>query len=103
VNAGADVTVTLPNTATLTATVTDDGLPVTGALSVGWSRVSGPADVAFNNPGSPSTSATFTVAGDYILRLTVTDGESTASDDIAVSVKAAVPPPVVEITSPANG
>jgi RHS repeat-associated protein len=103
VNAGADLTVTLPATAALDATVDDDGLPVGGALSMGWSRVSGPAEVTFSAPGSVATTATFTVAGDYVLRLTVTDGEATASDDIAVTVKDAVPPPEVEIVSPAPG
>lgn len=103
VNAGTDQTITLPNTATLDAAITDDGLPVGGALSYGWSRVSGPADVQFANPGAASTTATFTTAGDYVLRITVTDGESTASDDIAITVKEAVPAPVAEITSPEAG
>jgi RHS repeat-associated protein len=103
VNAGADQTVTLPAKATLDASVIDDGLPITGALSIGWSRVSGPGNVTFDNAGAASTAATFPVAGDYVLRITVTDGEVTASDDIAITVKDAVPPPTAEITSPESG
>ena len=103
VSAGADQTITLPNSAALDAVINDDGLPVGGTLSYGWSRVSGPAEVQFANPGAASTTATFTTAGDYVLRLTVTDGEATASDDITITVKDAVPAPDVEITSPESG
>ena len=42
VNAGADQAVTLPNAATLSGTVTDDGLP-NGTVTAAWSTVSGRA------------------------------------------------------------
>ncbi|HET7436830.1 MAG TPA: PKD domain-containing protein [Thermoanaerobaculia bacterium] len=104
VNAGADLTITLPATVSLDALVNDDGLPVGGSLSMGWSRVSGPSDdVQFANPGTAATTAKFTVPGDYMLRITVTDGEATASDDIAVTVKEAVPAADADITSPDSG
>jgi hypothetical protein len=39
-NAGPDATVILPNTATLSGSLTDDGLPnPPGAVSVSWSQV----------------------------------------------------------------
>src|SRR6185436_17874241 len=46
VNAGADQTLTRPtNVATLTGSVSDDGLPVGGPASVLWTKVSGPGTV----------------------------------------------------------
>ena len=48
VGAGPDVAVTLPGAASLTGTVTDDGLPnPPGAVSAAWTRVSGPGTVTF--------------------------------------------------------
>ena len=95
VNAGADQSITLPADAVLNATVTDDGLP-TGSVAALWSRVSGPGTVSFADPAATTTSASFSGAGTYVLRLTADDGELTASDDVTVTV-APVPnlPPIV--------
>ncbi len=46
VNAGPDQTIKLPAKATLSGTVTDDGLPC-NRLTIRWSRVSGPGGVNF--------------------------------------------------------
>ena len=90
VNAGADRTITLPASTTLAATATDDGLPSPPAqLSRSWTNVSGPGTVTFSSPTALSTSATFSVAGAYVLRLTVSDSVLTTSDDVTVTVNAA--------------
>ena len=66
VNAGADITIMLPASATLNGTVSDDGLPnPPGAVSVGWSQVSGPGTVAFGDPSDVSTSASVPAEGTY--------------------------------------
>jgi len=85
VNAGPDQTITFPAAATLSGTATDDGLP-SGTLTKAWSKVSGPGTVAFVNASSLNASATFSVAGSYVLRLTVTDGALMSSDDVTIVV-----------------
>src|SRR6185503_13607986 len=87
VNAGADQTVTLPGSASLVGAVSDDGLPAGSHLSSLWSAVSGPGSVSFANISSPTTSATFSSAGTYQLRLSATDGELSSFDDVFISVK----------------
>ena len=95
VSAGPDKTVQLPASASLTGSVTDDGLPSPpGAWTVNWTKVSGPGTVQFSAPGSPSSTASFSVAGQYVLRLTANDGALAASDDVAVTVQAAASAPV---------
>jgi hypothetical protein len=85
VNAGPDQTITFPAAATLTGTATDDGLP-SGTLTKTWTKVSGPGTVVFVNASSLNASATFSVAGSYTLRLTVTDGALMSSDDVIINV-----------------
>jgi hypothetical protein len=86
VSAGPDRTVTLPAAATLSGTASDDGLPAPPALTVAWSRTSGPGTVTFANPATASTTATFSAAGVYVLRLTASDGALTAFDEMQVTV-----------------
>jgi len=86
-NAGSDQTITLPAAATLNGTVHDDGLPVPpGLLTLAWSKVSGPGTVTFANAAAPNTSASFSTAGTYVLRLTANDGASIAMDDVSITV-----------------
>ncbi|HEU4515271.1 MAG TPA: hypothetical protein VFR87_19335 [Nocardioidaceae bacterium] len=87
VDAGPDRSVTLPNTLTLEATVTDDGLPGAG-LTHTWSQVSGPGTATFSPADAEDTTASFTTAGTYVLRLTADDGELSGSDEVTVSVAA---------------
>jgi RHS repeat-associated protein len=94
VNAGADRTITTATTV-LPGTATDDGLPRGGALTVTWSKVSGPGDVVFANPAAASTTATFNANGVHILRLTANDGDKTKTDDVAISVQRVNQAPVV--------
>jgi hypothetical protein len=89
VNAGADQTVTLPASGALAGTATDDGLPdPPAALSSVWSKVSGPGMVTFANTSALATTATFSTAGSYTLRLTVSDGGLSSADDVVVTVNA---------------
>jgi hypothetical protein len=90
VSAGPDRTITLPNTALLSGTASDDGLPnPPAALTYAWSVVSGPGTVAFNAPGALSTTASFSASGFYALRLTASDGALSSSDVVNVTVNPA--------------
>ena len=91
VDAGPDQTITLPATAALDGTVSDDGLPA-GTLTTTWTQVSGPGTATFGAAGSVDTSATFSTAGTYVLRLTADDGQLNASDTVQVVVQPAPPP-----------
>lgn len=66
------------------AEASDDGLPQ--ALSYQWTQVAGPGVVTFGAATSASTPATFSAPGAYLVRVTVSDGQFTASDQITVNV-----------------
>jgi hypothetical protein len=90
VNAGADQAIALPGGATLDGTVTDDGRPnPPGTVAVSWSKVTGPGAVTFANADAASTSATFSTAGTYVLRLAANDGALSSSDDVTIVVNPA--------------
>ena len=86
VNAGNDQTITLPATATLNGSATDDGL--TQALTINWTKTLGPGTVTFANSTSAVTTASFSTAGTYTLRLSAYDGQWTTPDDVVVTVNA---------------
>ncbi|HKY34213.1 MAG TPA: hypothetical protein VJV23_16920 [Candidatus Polarisedimenticolia bacterium] len=86
VDAGPDLAIELPAGAVLDGDVTDDGLPAGGALTARWTMVSGPGVVVFANPHAVDTTAGFSLAGDYVLRLEASDGELSSHDDMAVAV-----------------
>lgn len=71
--------------AALIGTVKDDGLP-SGELSARWSVVSAPEDatVLFDDATAASTTARFSAEGEYVLRLSATDGERSAETDVTV-------------------
>ena len=86
-DAGPDLAVVIPNAATLDGEVTDDALPnPPGVFNVSWSMVSGAGSVSFANANLPQTTATFSQAGTYVLRMNVTDGQLSASDNVQVTV-----------------
>ena len=61
--------------------VTDSDGPA--PLTILWTKVSGPGTVTMENPASPTSKVTFSVAGTYVLRLTATDGAGkSAYDDV---------------------
>ncbi len=95
VYAGTDQTLTLPHTASLHGTASDDGLPTGSSLTTNWSVVSNPASVAFTNINSLQTVASFGASGTYVLRLTASDGEISDSDDITITVEPQNQPPTV--------
>ncbi|MHC4168939.1 MAG: glycoside hydrolase family 127 protein [Planctomycetota bacterium] len=59
--------------------------------AVTWNKASGPGNVEFANARAPVTTATFSRAGDYVLKLTAGEGQLRASSELAVTVEA--PPP----------
>ncbi len=90
-NAGPDQTITLPGDATLAGTVNDDGLPAGATVTSTWTKVSGPGTVTFADPSKPATTAAFSAAGSYTLRLTADDTALTSSDEIVITVNPAAP------------
>lgn len=96
VNAGADQSVGLTNQLALTGFADDDGLPRGVALSVQWTKVSGPGAVSFAEAASVSTRVTFGAEGAYVLRLTANDSVFTVTDEVAITVYPDNLPPVVE-------
>ncbi len=94
VDAGVDQAITLPDdTVNLDGTVTDDGLPEGAALTTAWSKVSGPGTVTFGDGSAVDTTAAFSAAGSYVLRLTADDTELSAADDVSVTVEEEPAPP----------
>jgi len=61
------------------------------ATTVAWSTASGPGTVEFADAENPNTTATFSAAGDYVLKLTAQKGPLSASSTLAVKVIS--PPP----------
>ncbi len=91
VNAGNNQTITLGSTAVLAGTVSDDGLPTPpGTVTTSWTVSSGPGNVTFGNASSASTTAQFSAAGNYVLRLTANDGQLSAFDQVTVTVTVTV-------------
>jgi hypothetical protein len=92
VGAGPDRSAVVGSAITLDGTVADDGRPG-GTLTTTWSRVSGPGPVTFADASAIDTSATIGVAGTYVLRLSASDGELPASDEVVLTVGATVQGP----------
>jgi hypothetical protein len=103
-------TITLPNTATLTATAQDDARPkprrvrdveegnstAPQGLSIRWIHYRGPGGVTFSpetiasgyeKPVTSTTTARFKAPGVYVLRAVANDGALTAFHDVTVTVK----------------
>ncbi|MFH1170076.1 MAG: hypothetical protein V1704_00710 [Candidatus Vogelbacteria bacterium] len=90
VNAGVDQTISLPNTAALDGTVSDDGLPNPPAtITTTWSKITGPGTVTFENASAVDTTASFSLAGNYALMLTANDGMGAIGDQLIVTVNPA--------------
>ena len=85
VSALANQTITLPATANLVGSATDDGLPNPPAtLTYAWTKVSGPGIATFTSSTSAATTAAFSVPGSYVLRLTANDSALTGSADVTI-------------------
>ena len=85
VNAGSDASISLPASAALTGTISDDGKPAV-ATSL-WSKLSGPGTVTFGNAALLQTGANFSATGNYVLRLIANDGAVKTFDDLALTVQ----------------
>lgn len=87
VGAGSDAAIEMPtNAVALDGTVSDDGVPVDGTLATAWTKVSGSGTVAFGNAEAVDTTASFSEADTYVLRLTASDGALTTYDELTVVV-----------------
>lgn len=111
-------TVILPNSATLTASATDDGLPKPSArlevpnsnppnpnatrretgVRIRWIYFRGPGKVTFEPDSSPvlygkpvsvTSRASFSTSGTYVLRAIASDGQLFTTHEVVVTVKAA--------------
>jgi hypothetical protein len=96
VNAGPDLTIMLPNTASLHGTAVD---PTTGSTpAVQWSVQNGDGAVTFSSPGTLDTTATFTVSGTYVLALTASNASYSRTDTTTVTVQIDGSPAVLLVT-----
>jgi len=95
VDAGIDRTVVLGGQ-TYLAGKADWLKPGPGNL-VRWAKESGPGHVVFANASLPSTTATFSVPGDYVLKLTATGDKEQAVSTLNVRAEAAPPRQRLEV------
>ena len=79
-------------------TVSDDGLPY-GTLTYQWTPVSGPAAPSFANTAVAATTVTFGTAGEYVLQLSVSDGQLTSWTTLLVEATSPTfaGPPSIEV------
>lgn len=76
-------------------------------ISYQWSKVSGPGPVVFQTPTARDCNVSFSQIGNYIIRITATDGEFETHDDASIMVVLASTPvvsagPNLTITQPTN-
>ncbi|MBU2612642.1 MAG: discoidin domain-containing protein, partial [Nanoarchaeota archaeon] len=87
VDAGPDRSIYISQSAQLSGVVSDDGLPdPPGEINVQWSKVSGLGTITFDNAYVASTTATFSLDGEYVLKLLGDDGELNSEDTMTVNV-----------------
>ena len=100
-DAGVDRVVVLTGQTHLEGRVKDDGKP-SRVPGIRWEQESGPGTVSFGDATALATTARFSVAGDYRLRLVADDGELKSAASLQVSVVAlpsAAPLEVVPTTA----
>jgi hypothetical protein len=84
-NAGTDKNITLPaNSTSLDGTASYN--PGGGTLTYSWSKVSGPASFAIENPSGSSTIISSLTEGSYEMKLTVTNSQGATNEDIVMIV-----------------
>lgn len=98
--------VKLPATTTVSVIASDpDNGPQ--ALKYTWSKVSGPGTVSFSpngTTGSAISTASFSTAGSYVLRVSISDGSSSVTGDADVEVQPDNYAPTASISAnPTNG
>ncbi|OQP52601.1 hypothetical protein A4H97_25090 [Niastella yeongjuensis] len=83
VDAGPSQTITLPDSARVKGTITDDGSVVSNL----WSQIAGPRQANILNPGAESTAIIFSVSGNYSFKLQSTDNEGAVGvDTVSIQV-----------------
>lgn len=102
-NAGENVVVVLPNTtATLNGSLSND--PENQPITYNWEQIYGPSIIAFDAIDTASPNVSNLIEGVYKVKLTVSDGTYTATDEVLILVSATGnASPTVAITSPADG
>jgi hypothetical protein len=86
VSSGPDQTITQPaTTVNLSGSVAEPSDP-TATITTNWTTFSGPAQATFADPSSPVTTASFSVAGTYVLQLVASDGSVRDSGTLTVTV-----------------
>jgi hypothetical protein len=92
VNAGQPMTVTQDAPViTLKGDVQDDGLPYGSKATSQWSKVSGPGNVTFGAPNSAVTNVAFSAPGVYVLSLSASDTQLSASATVNITVNPPTP------------
>jgi hypothetical protein len=73
------------SSASLTAVVSDDGLPdPPGATTIEWRQTAGPAST-IDAPAAASTAATLPEVGEYTFEVTVSDGDRSTVDEVTIT------------------
>ena len=91
--------ITLPNSTTMHV-IANDADSGHQALSYAWSKISGPGTVTFSPNGDTTNDArttNFSLAGTYVLSVTVSDGISSITSNVSVAVKPII---VTDTTGP---
>src|SRR6266568_4802501 len=70
-------------------------VPTGPAPAITWSKESGPGSVTFADSKAPITTATFSKPGDYVLKLTADNGQTTSTSTLTVKVD--TPPPARQL------
>lgn len=88
VSAGADECLSLivPEVPLVGSATDPCPLAAADSITTTWSTVSGPGSVVFADSSAVSTTASFSVPGSYILRLTATNGMVESFDELCVEV-----------------
>ncbi|MGJ8677448.1 MAG: PKD domain-containing protein, partial [Akkermansiaceae bacterium] len=68
------------------ASYQDDGLPIDSEYSIQWEKIHGPGEVSFSNSDKLNTYVNFSETGQYLLKVSVNDGNRTGIDTISVGV-----------------
>jgi DUF1680 family protein len=98
VKTGMDRVVVISGKTYLSPTIKQ--LKAESSAGLEWSKESGPGTVSFADPKSGATTATFSVPGDYVLKLTAKLGTLSNSDTVKVKAEAAAPAkPLLGITT----
>jgi gluconolactonase len=88
VDAGPDQTISSRTyRADLHGAGSDDGLPnPPGAVTMVWSKISGPGTVTFSDVSAVDTTSTFSAVGTYVLQLLAYDGIRSTIDQVTIRV-----------------